>query len=110
MAKVIAILGGLLLCGSIATQEPLFASESSGEDAYAIMDVGGVEALQTSSDFDTVALGISNEEAVRREKVCDEMWKNCKERCINWKLKDKKLSDCNKMCGKNFDDCIADIK
>ena len=104
--KWIASLGALLLlyCSVDAA-----ASERLGEEKYAITDVGGAEALRTNSDSGTVALGISNEEAVRREKVCDQLLKNCRERCINWKLKGDKLNDCRDMCNANWDDCIADI-
>jgi hypothetical protein len=110
MAKAIAILGAFFLSGSLVPHEPLHASEPSAEEAYAITNVGEVDALQTSPDLGTVALGISNEEAARREKVCGQLWNNCKERCINWKLKGSKLSDCRNMCRANYDDCIADIR
>lgn len=106
MARFIAGLTALFVYGllgaALAESAPFNAPEARGDSARAIRDVGGAESA--------MPLAISNEEAARREKVCEQLWSNCKERCINWKLKGKKLADCHDMCRANFDDCIADIK
>lgn len=111
MSKAIAALAVLLLSALYAAPSVGHSTQSALVDECATMTVvDQVETLQTASDSDAVTLGISNEEAARREKVCDKLRDNCLERCLNWKLKGKKLRDCRDTCNANWDDCIADIK
>lgn len=108
MVKLIVGFGVLSLCGFLSVAsvggEPPTAPPTALESA----DVG----LRTRSDFNdgTVELSMSPEERDRREGICDQLLKNCRERCMNWKLKGDKLRDCRDTCNANWDDCIADIK
>jgi len=116
MTKLIAILGALLLVGSLGARpvegdvrrEPLSAPGALGGEAHARADLEEVAATQAKSGS-TVSVPIgqmSEEEKERRRQVCDREF----EACRDWCTRSKGGRSCYEKCSIKLGDCMKPIR
>jgi uncharacterized spore protein YtfJ len=108
MTKLIAILGALLLVGSLGAepgggdlrQEPLSAPPPSGGEAHAGAGIDGVAVACAKSDSTgSVPIGeMSDEEKERRKQVCDRENQFCCDRCQETIRDRKSREPCYRKC------------